>query len=322
MTPAPRGRVAPLALAAAFGAVYLFWGGTFLALRYAVEEIPPLLTISIRCAAGAAIFALWLGWKGELARATAAEWRTAFIAGALLFLVGHGILATVEQRVASGEAALLMTTIPLWMVVLTSLRERRAPSLRVIGALLLGIAGVAVLGGGRGWSGRASDYALLVLGAFGWAAGSIAARHGARPASITLSTALQLTAGAVWVGAASLTTGEPGGWNPADVSLRAAVALAFLVLFGTVLGFGAYAWLMQVTTPASASSYAFVNPVVALGLAWVAGDGTISPRTVVAAALVVGAVVLIREPTRAAVIRRTRRESTLIAAVRPSRGTV
>src|SRR5688500_3518162 len=321
MTRAPGARVAPLALAAAFGAVYLFWGGTFLAVRYAVEDVPPLLTIAIRCAGGALILALWLRLKGDLGRVTAAQWRTAFIAGALLFIVGHGILATVEQRVASGEAALLMTTIPLWMVVLTSLRERRPPSMRVVGALLLGAAGVAVLGGGGGWSGHSTDYLLLILGAFGWAAGSLAARHGARPASVTLSTALQLAAGAIWVGAASLTTGELGGWDPAGVSLRAAAALAFLVVFGTVLGFGAYTWLMQVTTPASASSYAFVNPLLALGLAWLSGDGTISLLTIMAAALVVSAVLLIRERPPPPVAR-ARDQPTPIAAVRLPPGTV
>ncbi len=293
MTPAAQAPTR-LQLSAAFCAVYLFWGGTFLAVRYAVVDIPPLLTIGLRCAGGAVVLFAWLAARGELAAGTWAQWRTAAVAGLLLFLGCHALMAWAEQRVTSGQAALLMTAIPVWMVVLSALIERRVPSARVATSLLLGIAGVAVLTSGGEWTGEVVDQIALSFGALAWAAGSLVGRHGARPASVTQTTAMQLAAGALWVLAASALSGELGGWSVAEVTPRAAAALVFLILCGTVLGFGAYTWLLRTTTPAAASSYGFVNPVVALALGWMVGDDRITGRVVIAAALVILAVVLIR----------------------------
>ena len=281
---------------AAFAAIYLFWGATFLAIRYAVEDIPPLLMIGLRCAGGTLVLAGWLAWRGELARVTAAQWRTAIVAGGLLFLGNHALLAWAEQRVSSGEAALFMTGIPLWLVVLSAAHDRRSPPPRVFAALGLGVAGVAVLSSGAGWSGGTGEHVALITGGIAWAAGSLVARHGARPASAVLSTTLQLATGTVWVLAASGISGELAGIGPSAFSARAVASLAYLILFGTVLGFGAYTWLLQVTTPERVGSYAFVNPVVALLLAWVVGDGIITGRTVVAAVMVIGSVVLLNFP--------------------------
>jgi len=285
-------------LAAAFAAVYLFWGGTFLAIRYAVAEIPPFLTIALRCAGGAALLFLWCRARGELARPTAAEWRVAALAGLLLFVGCHGVLAWAEQRVTSGQAALLMTSIPLWLVLLDSFRRRRLPAARVLAGLAVGVLGIAVLTGGSGWTGSLADLAALLASGLAWAAGSLVARHGARPASAVQSTAMQLAAGAVAVFLGSVLLGEIPGWSPAEVSARAVGALAFLIVGGTALGFAAYTWLLRVTTPAAVGTYAFVNPVIAVGLAWAVGDEAASLRTVAAAALVVGAVVLTRERPR------------------------
>lgn len=287
-------RPSRLQLVAAFAAVYLFWGGTFLAIRYAVADIPPLLTIGLRCAGGAIVLSGWLAARGELVAGTRAQWRTAAIAGALLFVGCHGLMAWAEKRVTSGQAALLMTAIPVWIVVLSALVERRAPSGRIIGSLVLGILGVVVLTGGGDWSGETIDQVMLLFGALAWAAGSLVGRHGAHPASVTQTTAMQLAAGAVWVLAASALFGELDGWSFAQVTPRAAVSLAFLILCGTVLGFGAYTWLLRTTTPAAASSYGYVNPVVALALGWLVGDDHITARVLLAAALVIGAVLLTR----------------------------
>ena len=283
-------------VAAAFATIYLMWGGTFLAIRYAVADIPPLMTMVLRCAAGAALLFAWLAWRGALERPSPAQWRTAGVAGVFLFLGCHGLLAWAEQRVTSGEAALFMTAIPLWLVVLESLLLRRSPSARVVLALLLGIAGVAVLTWGEGWSGGLRDRAALVVGALFWAVGTVIVRRGGTPLPAAQSTAMQLGAGAAALLAASLAVGEPGTWSPAGITPRAALSLGFLVVGGTVLGFGAYIWLLRVTSAAAASTYAFVNPVVALLLAWLVGDGDLSARTGLAAVLVVGAVVFSREP--------------------------
>ncbi|HEU4680345.1 MAG TPA: EamA family transporter [Gemmatimonadales bacterium] len=283
-----------LGLVAAFAAIYLFWGGTFLAIRYAVAEVPPLLTIAIRCLLGALLLYLWLVWRGGLERPTRQQWLTSAIAGTFLFLGCHGALAWAEQRVSSGQAALFATSIPLWLVLLTSLRERQAPPRTVIAGLVLGTVGVVLLARGNGaWSGTLLDRLALVGSGLSWAIGSIIARDGARPASAAQSTAMQLAAGGVAVIALSVVFGELAGWSPAQVTQRGALSVAYLVLAGTVLGFGAYTWLLRVSTPAAVGTYAFVNPVVALALAWAVGDEPFSIRTVAAAVIVLGAVVLI-----------------------------
>ena len=279
-------------LIAAFAAIYVFWGGTFLAIRYAVAEVPPLLTIAIRCAGGAAILYLWLAARGQLERSTKAQWKVAGLAGALLFLGCHGVLAWAEQRVTSGQAALLLTSIPLSLVLLNAIRERRFPSARVLLGIGLGIVGIGVLTRGGSSSASLADQLFLVLSGFSWAAGSLVALHGARPRSAVQSTAMQLAAGALVVIAASLVSSELGGWSPAQVTARGWASLAFLVVCGTVLAFGAYTWLLRVTTPAAVGTYAFVNPVIALGLAWAVGDETANVRALIAAALVLGAVFL------------------------------
>ncbi|MGH7510515.1 MAG: EamA family transporter [Gemmatimonadales bacterium] len=281
-------------MVAAFAAIYLFWGGTFLAIRYAVADVPPLFTIAIRCVGGSALLYAWLISRGGMERASRAQWLTSFVAGAFLFVGCHGVLAWAEQRVSSGQAALFMTAIPLWLVLLTSLRERKAPSRAVIAGLMLGTLGVALLGRGNGaWSGTLLDRVALVGSGLSWAVGSIVARHGPRPESAAQSTTMQLATGGALVLALSITTGELAGWSPQQVTTRAAISLAFLVVAGTVLGFGAYTWLLRVTTPAAVGTYAFVNPVVALALAWAVGDEPFSLRTIAAAVVVLSAVGLI-----------------------------
>jgi drug/metabolite transporter (DMT)-like permease len=279
---------------AAFAAIYLFWGCTFLAIRYAVVEVPPLLTIAFRCVGGALLLYAWLWWRGGLERSTRSQWLTSAIASGFLFVGGHGVLAWAEQRVASGQAALFMACIPLWLVLLTSVRERRLPSTSIIAGLTLGTFGVALLARGNGdWAGTLLDRLALIGCGLSWAIGSIIARDGPRPSSAIQSTAMQLAAGGVAVIALSLVSGELAGWSPTQVTPRGIGALLFLLIAGTVLGFGAYTWLLRVTTPAAVGTYAFVNPIVALGVAWTVGDEPFSVRTVLAAVIVLGAVVLI-----------------------------
>ena len=282
-----------LPLLAAFGAVYFFWGATFLALRYAVAVVPPMLIIGIRCTGGAAILFAWLAWRGELARPTLAQWRTAAAAGLLLFLGSHVSMAWAEQRVSSGQAALFGSSIPLWLVVLESLRERTLPSGRVLAGLAFGIAGIVILAGGTAFnSGALSDRILLAFAAFCWAAGSLVGRHGARPAIATQATAMQLASGAVWVLGASALHGELSSFSAAQLTVRAVISLLFLVLCGTVLAFASFTWLLRVASPAAVSSYGFVNPLVALFLGVAVGDDVLSTRMIVSAVFVVGAVAL------------------------------
>ena len=289
--------VAPrrLTLLAAFAAIYLFWGATFLAVRYAVLVVPPLLIIVFRCAGGALILFAWLAWRRELERTTWTQWRTAAIAGLFLFLGSHVSLAWAEQRMSSGQAALFTSAIPLWIVVMESTKARTMPTARVLVGVALGVVGVGVLAGGRAFNGGLpSDRAFVTLGAFCWAAGSLVGRHGARPRSATQSTAMQLASGALWVFAASVVRGDLARLSVARLDLRTDLALLFLVLCGTVLAFGSYTWLLRVASPAAVSSYAFVNPMVALALGVAVGDDALSGRVVFSAALVIAAVVLTR----------------------------
>jgi drug/metabolite transporter (DMT)-like permease len=298
---------------AAFASIYLMWGGTFLAIRYAVADIPPLMTMVLRCTAGASLLFAWLAWRGTLVRPSRSQWLTTGVAGVFFFLGCHGLLAWAEQRVTSGEAALFMTVEPLCLIALESLLARQLPSSRVILALVLGIVGVGVLTWGEGWSGGLLDRAGLVVSALFWAVGTVIVRRGGTPLPAAQSTAMQLGAGAAALLLASVTIGELGAWSPAEITPRALLSLGFLVIGGTVLGFGAYTWLLRVTSAAAVSTYAFVNPVVALLLAWAVGDGELSARTAVAAALVVGAVVFSREPAR-------REDREVAMARRPVRG--
>lgn len=285
---ASRGRIA-----AAFATIYLFWGVTFLALRYTVAEVPPMLTIAIRCVIGAAVIYAWLALRGRLERTTREQWLVAVGAGLLLFLGGHSVLAWAEMSVPSGQAALLLTAIPAWLVLIEAFRARRFPAGRVLAGLALGTAGVGLLTLGAGPGGGGFERIALVLAALAWAAGSLYARHGARPASAAQATAMQLAAGGVIVLAASASTGELSGFQLAATSPRALVSLLFLVLGGTVAGFAAYTWLLRVTSAAAVGSYAFVNPVIAVGLAWAVGDEAASPVTALAGLLVVSAVLLL-----------------------------
>jgi drug/metabolite transporter (DMT)-like permease len=282
-----------LPLIAAFAAVYFFWGATFLALRYAVAVVPPMLIIGIRCSGGAAILFAWLAWRGELTRPTRDQWKTAALAGLLLFLGSHVSMAWAEQRISSGQAALFGSTIPLWLVSMESVRERTMPSGRTLAGIALGIVGVGILAGGNAFnSGRLSDRLLLCFAAFCWAAGSLVGRNGARPAVATQATAMQLATGAVWVLTASVLRGELAGFSVTQLTTRATLSLLFLVLCGTVIAFGSFTWLLRVASPAAVSSYAFVNPIVALVLGVLVGDDILSSRMLVSAVFVILAVAL------------------------------
>jgi drug/metabolite transporter (DMT)-like permease len=287
-------------IVAAFAAIYLFWGGTFLAIRYAVADIPPLLTIGVRCLAGALLLGAWALWRRGLERPTGRQWLTAGVAGCFLFLGCHGLLAWAEQRVPSGQAALILSAEPLWLVILSSIRERRLPPTVVLAGLGVGILGVSLLADGAALQGGSlPDRLALIASGLSWAIGSVISRDGARPASVAQSTAMQLAAGGVVVLGLSLASGELAGWELDRVTPRAAFSLGFLVIAGTALGFAAYTWLLRVTTAAAVGTFAFVNPVVALALAWAVGDETLTLRTTIAAALVLGAVLMIWEATYA-----------------------
>ena len=278
-----------------FLAIYLIWGSTYYAIRVAVESIPPLAMMGARClAAGLVLYA----WRRRAAPAPGrSARRAAFIAGGLLFLGSHGTLAWAEQRVASGEAALLGATTPLWLALL----DWRWGSGRMPGAygrigLAIGFAGVALLFApewDRGAAGLAIANASVVGAAIAWAAGSIYGRGAALPGDVRQSTALQLLAGSVWLAAASTVGGEWRGFSAANITLASAGALLYLIVFGSVIAFTAYIWLLRVTTASRVGTHAYVNPIVAVALGAALGGERVTILTLLSALTIVAGVVLV-----------------------------
>jgi drug/metabolite transporter (DMT)-like permease len=292
---APRRDRAPLL--AAFAAVYLVWGSTYLAIRYAIETLPPFLMAGARFLFAGAVLAGWALLRGA-ERPTARQWGTTAIIGAFLLLGGNAAVVWAEQRVPSGLAALLVATVPLWMVLIDRLRPGgRHPGGRVLLGVALGLAGVALLvGRGEFAGGRGVDpagAAALVAGSLSWALGSMYAKTAKLPASPLLATGMEMLCGGLLLLLAGSFTGEWSGLDLAQVSLRSWLALGYLVTFGSLIGFTAYVYVLGRSTPAMATTYAFVNPVVAVFLGWALAGEPVSARTALAAAIIVAAVVVI-----------------------------
>jgi drug/metabolite transporter (DMT)-like permease len=277
------------AVLASFAAIYTVWGSTFLAIRWAVETIPPFSMMAARCLVGGAILlAFGLVREGRVAWPTRREWLGATVVGGFFFVGCHGILAYAEQTAPSGVSALFLATIPLYVPLLAWwLAGDRRPTLRLTLALVAGFAGVALLiaaQGSGGVSGR--DAVLLLVSAFCWAAGTVTTRLVPVPRAPILGAATPLLAGGLVLVALALATGEHTG----DVSTRSALGLAYLVLVGTVATFSAYIWLLRVVNPTRVATYAFVNPAVAVLLGWAVAGETIGLGAIIATSVIVAAV--------------------------------
>jgi drug/metabolite transporter (DMT)-like permease len=282
---------------AAFAAVYVVWGSTYLAIRYAVASIPPFLMAGSRFAISGAVLYAWARSRGA-ARPTAAEWRTAAITGLLLICLGNGSVAWAEQRVPSGLSALLVAVVPLWMVVLDWLRPGGTrPRAAVAAGVIMGLIGLFVLVGRDTISGRSGVDALgatvLVAASMSWALGSVYNRHGARPDSAAMSTALQMLGGSVALLASGLALGETRSLDVSAISAASWLGWIYLVTFGAIVGFTAYIYLLRNVSPARAATYAYVNPIVAVILGWAVGGEVVTSRTVLAAAIILGGVAMI-----------------------------
>lgn len=313
-TPSPRAEplphssastaASPLVLAA-FAAVYLIWGSTYLAIRIGVESFPPLMLAGLRhFTVGLLLYPLFR-WKTGL-KPTRTHWRTAAVTGCLLLFVGNGGVSWAEQTVPSGIAALLVAMVSLWLVIVDWLRPGGVrPVPKVLLGIVLGFAGVALLVGPSHFGGSARvdlrGVGVLVIASFAWACGSIYSKHGGMPGSALLAVAMQSLSGGAMLLFVGYLTGEFHRFHFAAISARSSIALAYLIVFGSGIGLSAYIYILQKSTAARVATYAFVNPVVALFLGWLLADEIISLRTVVAAAVILTAVVLvITAPHRAA----------------------
>jgi drug/metabolite transporter (DMT)-like permease len=295
-------RRSPAAVVAALATIYLVWGSTYLAIRVTDRTMPPLLMSSVRfLIAGTALYAF--ASRGR-ARPTLRQWGSAAIVGAALLLIGNGGVAWAETRLESGLAALIVAIIPLWVALMDRAFFGRRLSPVAIAGLVVGFAGVALLvrpGGG----GDVVAMLALVGTTAAWAGGSLYARGAALPESPLLSASMQMLAAAVFLGVAGLASGEATGIHADTFSTKPLIAFVYLVVVGSLIAFSAYAWLLKNVRISIVSTYAFVNPVVAVALGTVFLNETIGWTTVIAGAAIVVAVVSIvtaRAPRRKPVV--------------------
>jgi drug/metabolite transporter (DMT)-like permease len=281
-------------IAIAFFAVYVFWGMTYLAMRVAVEEIPPYLMAGGRFVLAGAILFVWARRRGD-PDPTVQQWRAAAVIGGFLLLGGNASVAWAEQRVPSGLAALLIGVMPIWMVGLEWARGGKRPSKQVVAGLLLGALGVGLLvlpqGGGNGMD--LLGAAVLILAAASWAWGSVISKSAPLPKSPFLATSMEMIAGGVLCLLVAALSGELKAYCLAEVSGRAALAWAYLVVFGSLVAFTAYIWLLGVTSIAKVGTYAYVNPIVAVLLGWAVLGEPVTLRTIVGAAVILFGVTLV-----------------------------
>jgi drug/metabolite transporter (DMT)-like permease len=278
----------------AFAAVYVLWGGSYIGVKLAVETLPPLFMMAVRCLmAGAMLLAVslvraypWPRWR---------EWRAASIAGILFFLLCHGTLGYAQQRVPPGLAALLMASVPLWVPLISWLHPGgKPPRPQTIAGIGAGFTGVALLILTRDAPvpGPVDIFhiALLLVGALSWAVGTVVSRGLPLPASPFQAAGMELLVGGVLLFVASAALGEFKVLDLASVSERSLFGLGYLILFGSLLAFSAYVFLLRTSTPEHTATYAYVNPVVAVMLGWLLLGETITATMLIAALIILAAV--------------------------------
>jgi drug/metabolite transporter (DMT)-like permease len=282
---------------AAFASIYLVWGSTYLAIRYAIETIPPFTMGGIRFLVSGAMLYAWARYRGA-PKPTRLHWRNAVIAGGFLLLGGNGAVVWAEQFVPSGLTALLVSILPFWLVIIEWARPpRRRPSSVILAGLVLGFIGIIVLVGPGNVGGhgdiRPLGALVLILGSLSWAIGSFWSRDANLPESGLLTTGMEMLGGGALLFIVGALSGELSRFDIHQVSKVSTIGLLYLITFGSLIGFTSYIWLLDKVSPARLGTYAYVNPVVAVLLGWAIAGEALSIRTAVAAAIVICAVALI-----------------------------
>lgn len=290
-------------LITAFATVYIVWGSTYLAIRVAVESLPPFLLAGARFIIAGMLMFVWLRLKG-LPMPDKKQWLHATIAGVLMLLGGNGLVVWAEQTVSSSLTALLVALTPVWFALLDWARPAgRRPANYTFVGIMVGFAGVALLVSGRNSSDVAVSQnpwgvAALVVAGLSWAAGSLWSRYNAKPESPWMNSALQMICGGVALSLLSLVHGEPAHFRWAQVSTQSWLALLYLIVFGSWIAFSAYVWLLKVSTPARVATYAYVNPVIAVLLGHLLLAEPFGGRTLWAAAIILAGVMITTLPKR------------------------
>ncbi len=281
----------------AFATIYFVWGSTFLAIRIGVLEVPPLLFAAIRFTIAGLVLYGWMRARGT-SSPTTTEWIRVSLLGTLIFLVDYGCLFWAERRIASGIAAVVLATIPVFITLLDILVLRTYRfTVRLAAALAIGLAGVAVLMNNKFSFGeapidRAAAVALLIA-SFTWSIATILTRKLKLPASKPMSAAAQMIVGGLALFIAAGIAGEFASFQPAAISLHAWLALAYLITAGSIAGFTAYIWLLHYESPTKVGTYAYVNPVVAVGFGYFFGGEMVGLRTLIGTLLVLVSVIAI-----------------------------
>ena len=285
-----------LKLGAAFLAIYTIWGSTYLAIRFVVETIPPFFMAGTRwIIAGLILYALTRTKSTQ--SQTSLHWKNAFVIGGFLLLGGNGAVVWAEQWVPSGLTSLLIATTPFWMVLLNSLHHRARPSIGVIVGLLLGFAGVTLLIGSIENIGENNmiipGATIILFGSFLWANGSLYSRSTETSSSQLQAAAMQMIAGGILLLSASLITGEWTRVMLDQVSPRSMLSWLYLIVFGSIVAFSSYIWLLKQTAPSLVSTHAYINPVVAMILGWALADEALTSRNILAAIIIIISVAII-----------------------------
>ena len=278
-------------------AVYLVWGSTYLGIRFAVETIPPFLHAGVRFLISGVLLFGWRRLAGDPAP-TRRHWISAFVIGSLLLVGGNGLISLAETNMPSGVAALIVATIPMFMVLVEALRPGgiRPTFWQVVG-LLVGFAGVALLIGPAEFGGS-REFSLVsggiaVFAAFLWSLGSIYSRNAHLPASTLLFTGMEMLMGSIGLFIVSALKGEFVSFQLAAVSTRSLLGLLYLISFGSLIGFTSYAFLLRNAPFSMVSTYAYVNPIVAVFLGSIFAHETLNSRILTAALVIVGSVFLV-----------------------------
>ena len=293
------GQPSPTRVWAALAVVYVVWGSTYLFILLAERTLPVFVMSSLRFLVAGGLLYVWAVRQGDRKddRPTRRQWLSAALIGAGLFLVGNAGVAWAEKRVDTGIASLIIAAVPLWMAVFDRAACGQRLSRTAVAGLALGFGGVALLAWPSGPShiDVAGAVALLVSGA-GWAAGSLYSRRAPLPRRPFVSAGMQMLAGGVMLAVVAAATGE---WSDIhDVSITSLLSLLYLIVIGSWLAFTAYAWLLRTTRTSLVSTYAYVNPLVAVFLGWAVLSEPISARTIVAGLVILGAVALIVTPPK------------------------
>lgn len=285
------------ALLLAFAAIYLIWGSTYLGIRIAVETMPPFLMAGARFLVAGPLLFLALKLRGA-AWPTAAQWRDHTIVGTCLLLGGNAVVAWAEQTVPSGLTTLILGASPMFMVVMEWLRPGGTkPTAALWLGLLTGLGGLFVLLGPGALPAGVRPPALsviaLLFASLSWWGGSLFSKHSRSGAEPMMAAALQMLTGGIVMTLTGLALGESSRVHLAAISPRSWVAWSYLILAGSIVAYPVYVWLLKHSTPARVSTYAYVNPVVAVFLGWLVLDEPLTARIALAAAIIIGAVAII-----------------------------